>query len=191
MMATCGVRKTRWTATNRARQVAGFAERENAARRDEHLHCESARAGNDCRERHQRGAGRPDQDFRGVGKRQLRGGGVRQDAEAGQHQQQVQQAGDREAAQDADRQVAPRIPHLAGDDRGDVEADAGEERELQRVRKSVRLTRLAGRNVVPSGEPEAGERDQAERQHFRDREQVADPGAAGDAADVDRGENRT
>ena len=47
---------------------------------------------------------------------------------------------------------------------------------------------LAG-DLVPAGEPEAGERDQAERQHLGDREQVADPGAARDAADVDRGED--
>ena len=49
-----------------------------------------------------------------VGERQLRGGRVRQHAEAGEHQQDVQQAAEREAGQDADRQIAPGITHLAG-----------------------------------------------------------------------------
>ena len=150
------------------RQVAGLGEGIDISRRDQQLHDVAAEAGQDGRSGHQGGARRPQESLREVGERQLRGGRIWQHAKAGEHQQDVQQAAEREAGQDADRQIAPGIAHLAGEDRRDVEAEAGEQRKLKRVREAVRRPRLRNRQVVPAREPETGEGDRHERQELRD-----------------------
>ena len=93
----------------RPRQVAGLGQREDvrAARPASARELPPARR-DDRRDRHQRPADRADECGGDVGQGQLRCRRVRQHAEAGEHQQQVEQAGDREPAQDADRQVAAR-----------------------------------------------------------------------------------
>ena len=81
---------------DRARQVARFAEREDVARRDQHLHREPAGAVETTAAIAISVAPTgPMKLLRDVGERELRCRGVRQDAEAGQHQEEVQQAGDR------------------------------------------------------------------------------------------------
>ena len=127
--------------------------------------------------------------LRDVGERELRCRGVRQDAEAGEHEKEIQDAGDREPAQDAHRKVAARIAHFARHDGGDVETDAGEQGEVHRVQEPIGLAWLGRRDVVPACVPQPRDRNQAERHHFRDCEQVAGPGASRNPADVDRGQN--
>ena len=134
----------------RPRQVAGLGQREDAAGRDQHLHGVAARRRDYRRNCHQRSTDRAEERRGDVGQGQLGRGGVRQYAEAGQHQQQVEQAGNREPAQDADGQVPAGIAHLAGHDGGDVEADAGEEGEQQGVHEAVRLARFGRRQTRSS-----------------------------------------